>query len=69
MLIVLVDKSRVDPSAVVSVAHVPHGMSISVELLVAESIIDSREVDEQSANSRLELQERGLKTMASRTRG
>ena len=59
---VLLDKSRVDPSDVVRVAHVPHGMSISeVALLLAvvEAMIDSREVEEQSAESRLELQERG----------
>lgn len=72
MLIVMVDKSRVDPSDVVSVAHCPHGMSISVALVVAATVeltIDSREVDEQSADSRLELHVSGWKTIESRTRG
>ena len=81
MLSVEVDRLRVDPSAsvVVRVAHVPHGMRISVVvvlllfmllLMEAEAwMIDSRLVALQSAESRLELHESGWKIMESRTRG
>lgn len=72
MLSVVLDRSRLPPppSDVVSVAHVPHGMTTSAvrSLAVEEVMIDSREV-EQSAESRLELQERGWKIINSRTRG
>ena len=78
MLSVEVDRLRVDPSVVVRVAHVPHGMRISVVvvllfmllLMEAEAwMIDSRLVALQSAESRLELHESGWKIMESRTRG
>lgn len=69
------DRLRVDPSVVVRVAHVPHGMRISVVVVLlfmleeASWMIDSRLVALQSAESRLELQESGWKIMESRTRG
>ena len=60
--------SSVDPSDVEMCAHVPHGINISLLLLVVvvlvveeewAAMIDSREVELQSAESSCELHESG----------